>query len=99
MNAWRRPVGLLALVLAGCAPGPGTKAVPRRVPPPARALSSEDRKQLDRRYYEAVDAYMKADYAAARAAIREILAADPAHAGAQALLARVRAAEKASAAP
>ncbi len=91
--------GLLPLALtlaAGCAARPAA----RRAPVSASAskpLSAESRKQVDRDYYEAVDAYMKADYARSRALIKTILAAEPGNAEALSLRRRVSAVEKASA--
>lgn len=86
---------VLALDAASCAAParPGRSAAAR---PP---LSPVARKQVDRKYYEAVDAYMKTDYPLSRSLIREILSVDPAHPDAQSFLARVKAVEKASATP
>lgn len=85
----------LALGAASCASSARSKPRPHAAARPP--LSPEARKQVDRKYYEAVDAYMKTDYAQSRALIREILSADPGHPDAQAFLARVKAVEKASA--
>lgn len=95
MNGSRVPAVLLALCAASCA-FPPRPARPARTP---RPLAAEARRQVDRQYYEAVDAYLKADFTQARTLIKAILAADPGHADAKALLVRVKAVEQASAVP
>jgi phage tail protein X len=86
-----RPV-LLCLAAAACSCAP---VRPRRAPAP-KALDAQARKQAAQEYYEAVDAYMKEDYARARALIASILAADPGNADALALRRRIQAVQKLS---
>jgi hypothetical protein len=81
----------LCLAAAACS---GAPARPR--PAPAPKLDAQARKQVSQEYYEAVDAYMKEDYALARALIGSILAVEPANPDALALRRRIQAVEKLS---
>jgi len=94
MNAFRHRFAWLVVLSAATAACAG-----RPVPHPAAAskpLAPEARKQAAKEYYEAVDAYMKEDYARSRELIASILAADPGNAEAIALRRRIQAIEKLS---
>lgn len=86
----RCAVLISAACLAACAVRPRRTAAPK-------PLLHEARVRVDREYYEAVEAYLKADYSRSRALISQITAVDPANAEARALLRRVKAAERLSA--
>jgi cytochrome c-type biogenesis protein CcmH/NrfG len=60
-------------------------------------VSSRQRTEIDREFYQAVTAYVKGDYADARGLLTDILRVDPADKDALSLRRRVLAAQKISA--
>lgn len=100
-NYLMRLYGIAAAVLGLSAAGCASLAPARKAPAPVKAtvpaprgVTAEERKEIDRQYFEAVSAYVRGDAIQARVWLNRILDVDPDHAEALALKRRLNAAAR-----